>query len=407
MSNEVTVLPKAITPAVVYQTKGGVDDVIAKIKAEVSTFDPDVSTEAGRAEIRSMAYKVTRSKTLLDDMGKKLGEEWRLSIEKVNADRRRLREELEALAAAVRGPLTEYEEAEQRRRDAHEQAINQIQLLGEVALLRSPVTPDKSSDELEGLYLNLQKLYADRDWQEFAKRATDARMLAASRLLDAYKGAVDRENAQAEAERQRQQADEEARVAREKARQEREERLRAEAAAAAREKAEAEALARERAAKRAWEEREARIRAEAAKAEQAKKDAEAARAKAEHERQQAQARAEREAEERRIAEEARQKSEAQWAEADRRAKEAQQKAAEERQRGEDREHQEAESRRVADEANKRAQTAANKLRVQQAAISVLVENGLSRSAATLAVDLIAKGEIPGVSIRYEIRELAR
>jgi colicin import membrane protein len=385
--NEVTVLPKAITPAVVYQTKGGIDDVIAKIKAEVSTLDPDVSTEAGRSEIRSMSYKVTRSKTLLDDMGKKLGEEWRQSIDKVNADRRRLRDELDRLAAAVRKPLTEYEQTEQRRIDDHENAIYHIIQFGVKA------SPSLSSAELEKRNQALQDLYPDRNWQEFAKRAEDARTQATSRLLDAYRVAVAREEAEAKTQLDQKEAEEKARLCREQAQREREERLRAEAAEAARRKAEAEALAREQAARRAWQEQEARIRAEAARAEQAKRDAEAARLKAEQDKREAEARA-------RAAEEKR-------AEAHRLAIEAQQRAAEEKRRHEEQERRDAAAEHVSEEAAKRAQTVANKQRVQQAAITVLVENGLSRSAAALAISLIAKGEIPGVSIHYEIRDLAK
>jgi colicin import membrane protein len=389
MSNEITALPKAITPAVVYQTKGGVDDVIAKIKAEVSTLDPDVSTEAGRQLIRSTAYKVARSKTLLDDMGKRLIEDARKTVDSVNADRRRLRDELDKLGAEVRRPLTEFEYAEQRRIEEHENALRHIIILSEDLL-------PSTSLELEGRYQQLQAFCPDRDWQEFAKRAADARELATSRLLTLYKAALAREEAEAEAEQQREEAEEQARIAREHAAREREERLKAEAASAARQKAEAEALARERAAKRAWEEREARIRAAAAKAEQDKRAAEEARAKAE---QDAIAKAEALEEAKKTAEEWRRKSEAQWAEAERRSAEAEQKA--------DQERRDAAARHVEEGTSKQAQTAANKLRVQEAAIVALTENGLSRSAAAHAIGLIAMGRIQGVAMQYEIRELAR
>ena len=61
----------ALVPAVVF-APGGVDDILARVKAEAQAEarDLDVSTQAGRAAIKSLAYKVSRSKSLLDKMGK-------------------------------------------------------------------------------------------------------------------------------------------------------------------------------------------------------------------------------------------------------------------------------------------------------------------------------------------------
>lgn len=86
-----------------------------RIKAEVSGHVPDTTTAKGRGEIKSLAYKVTRTKTAIDDAGKKLNEDARKQIGVVDASRRRIRDELDALADEVRKPLTAWEDAEKER----------------------------------------------------------------------------------------------------------------------------------------------------------------------------------------------------------------------------------------------------------------------------------------------------
>lgn len=96
-----------------------------RVKAHVFAFVPDTSTAKGRSEIASMAFKVVRSKTAIDAAGKKLNEDARAKINAVDAQRRKIREELDALANEVRRPLTEWEDAEKARREKadHDLAI--------------------------------------------------------------------------------------------------------------------------------------------------------------------------------------------------------------------------------------------------------------------------------------------
>jgi colicin import membrane protein len=98
-----------------------------RVKAEVAAHVPDLSTEKGRKEIASLAYKVTRSKTAIDAAGKKLNEEATAKIAVVNASRRKIREELEALAEEVRAPLTKWEEAELDRLAKIEAVLSRIE----------------------------------------------------------------------------------------------------------------------------------------------------------------------------------------------------------------------------------------------------------------------------------------
>lgn len=90
------------------------DDLLGRIRAATVTLVPDASTEKGRKEIASLAYKVSRSKTAIDDAGKTLVADIKARASKIDAARKKARDTLDALRDEVRAPLTEWE-AEQAR----------------------------------------------------------------------------------------------------------------------------------------------------------------------------------------------------------------------------------------------------------------------------------------------------
>jgi colicin import membrane protein len=116
----------ALVPAAVF-APGGVDTILNKIKAEVAAVDIDIATPAGRRECASLAYKVARSKTALDEMGKELGEDHYRAWKSITAERSKIVKELDALKDDVRRPLTDWENAEKARVEGHEAAIEAIQ----------------------------------------------------------------------------------------------------------------------------------------------------------------------------------------------------------------------------------------------------------------------------------------
>ena len=144
-------------------TGGGLNAVLEAVESQVRAMTLDGSTPAGRDEIRSVAYKVTRTKTALDAEAKKLTEGWRTSTAQVNAERKRAQERLDALADEVRAPLTEFENRERNRIAAHEAALDEIYQL---CLAREGAT----ADELQAQLSRLSELHADRDWQEYRDR---------------------------------------------------------------------------------------------------------------------------------------------------------------------------------------------------------------------------------------------
>lgn len=200
----------------VFTNNDQLDPLIELIEKEARSLVPDVTTKKGRDAIASMAHKVARSKTYIDNAGKDLVAELKALPKQIDESRRVVRERLDALKDEVRRPLTEWE-AEQERIKA-EEAMNAM--------------------HAEALVMN-----ENIDLQRAIQYEADHEM--ALLMNDAF----DREQAEkkAEAERQRIAREEEIkRQAEEKAKREAEEKHRAEMEASARREAE-ERAAKERA----------------------------------------------------------------------------------------------------------------------------------------------------------------
>lgn len=125
----------------VFKSSDSVEDIISKVEREVESFVADVNTTKGRKDIASMAYKVAQSKTYLDGLGKDLVAELKEVPKLIDANRKTVRDRLDALRDKVRQPLTEWE-AEQERikveeeaKRAAEELAKQIEADHEIALL--------------------------------------------------------------------------------------------------------------------------------------------------------------------------------------------------------------------------------------------------------------------------------
>ncbi|KAA1718405.1 hypothetical protein VKY16_14200 [Klebsiella variicola] len=108
----------------VFTNNDQLDPLIEAIEKEARSLVPDVTTKKGRDAIASMAHKVARSKTYIDNAGKDLVAELKALPKQIDESRRVVRERLDALKDEVRRPLTEWE-AEQERIKA-EEAMNAL-----------------------------------------------------------------------------------------------------------------------------------------------------------------------------------------------------------------------------------------------------------------------------------------
>lgn len=259
----------------VFTTKEQLDPIIEAIEKEARSLVPDVSTRKGRDAIASMAHKVARSKTYIDNAGKDLVAELKALPKQIDESRRIVRERLDALKDEVRKPLTEWE-AEQERIKA-EEAMNALhaEALEMNIKFDQELAAKFEADHEMALLMNKD---FDRDREEQRRLAEQAQRDHEERIK---REAAEQARRDAEANHRAELEAAERREAEEKARAELAERQRIETEQrAAREKQEAEARARREKEEAVAAERRRLEEAEAARLaeEQRKAEEEARRA---------------------------------------------------------------------------------------------------------------------------------
>jgi len=212
------IVPEKINAVTIF-SEGKVDPLIEEITKKAKELVPDTSTGKGRDAIKSMAYKVTRSKTYLDDLGKQLVADKKAEIKKVEASRKIIRDKLDALRDKVKKPLTDWEVAEEKRKaeealkaeinQAWDEAIEENKLFdrrlelkkkeaelhrkaeirGRIDKIRGymNITNIKTGqplplDELVVLLSALKQFDIDSSFDEFQKEASEAKTTAVSFL---------------------------------------------------------------------------------------------------------------------------------------------------------------------------------------------------------------------------------
>ena len=133
MTEKALIVVEKLDVAIVFS-----DDGMAKILKEVETkamaHVPDLSTDDGRKDVAAMAYRVARSKTLLDDLGKNLVSDWKQKAKRIDGYRKTARDFLDELKDKVRKPLTEWE-AEQAAIKAEEDEKERLKIEGRIKAL--------------------------------------------------------------------------------------------------------------------------------------------------------------------------------------------------------------------------------------------------------------------------------
>lgn len=353
-SGEIVALVEA-NPVMVLTDPKKFSEFYEAMRRETDALDADVETDKGRKAIASMAYKVARTKTAIDEAGKKLNEEARARINSVDESRREIRKQLDDLKDEVRRPLTEWEEAEQQRVERAHAELTKIREMGRVDL-------DDTAPSVKARYGELDALTLDPNLHgDTLGIAEAAKADALAALLSAHERLVREEKERAELEKLRAEAAERERLEAERKTAEEAERRRAEA-----EKAENDRIAALQ--------REAEERAKAEAERVAREEREATE----------RAHAEALATERRRAEEA---ERATQAERDRIAREeATRKADEEK---------------AAEEQLRREADRAHRGKIMAAAKEAIMEAGPVDEAVAKAIVLaIAAGSVPAITIRF-------
>lgn len=212
---DLVVIEKSSAMAV-FTNNEQLDPIIEKIEKEARSLVPDVSTKKGRDAIASMAHKVARSKTYIDNAGKDLVAELKALPKQIDESRRVVRERLDALKDEVRRPLTEWE-AEQERIKAEEVARikaeedrKQFESDHEIALLMNEKHDREAKEKAEEA--ERQRIAHEEELKrqaaEQAKREAEEK--AAAELAAAKKREEDAIAARAQAELLAKQAQERA-----------------------------------------------------------------------------------------------------------------------------------------------------------------------------------------------------
>jgi colicin import membrane protein len=120
MEEKALIIKEKLDVSVIF-TEKGMSLLLTEIEKKAKDFEPDITTDSGRKEIASMAHKVARSKTLIDDVGKDSVAEQKKKVDDCNKYRKQARDFLDNLKDEVRKPLTEWE-AEQDKIKKEEDA---------------------------------------------------------------------------------------------------------------------------------------------------------------------------------------------------------------------------------------------------------------------------------------------
>lgn len=244
-------IPLESVNAVEVFTGGGLDDLLSRIRTEAVTLVPNVKTVAGRKEIASIAYKVSRSKTAIDDAGKALVTDLKKQTGEIDSARKKARDTLDALRDEVRQPLTDWEAEQERiererveaeeRAKAEAEALRIADLERREAELRAKEEAIRAAEEAERQRVAAEQAEAarvEREAQLKRDAEAQAKREAQEAIERAEKAAAD---AQAAAQREAAAAEQRAKDAAERAQRDKEEAVRQ-----AEQKAQREAEQRER-----------------------------------------------------------------------------------------------------------------------------------------------------------------
>ncbi|MFL1477820.1 coiled-coil domain-containing protein [Pseudomonas grimontii] len=361
---------------------GGLGQFFDAVKAEVTGEVPDLTTVKGRARIASLAATVSKSKKAVETPGRDYLKRLKEMPKVVEAELREFVTKMDNLRDSTRQPLTDWENADQARKDKH---VDGIDSMKDLAVFEA--TP--AAAHVAQIIADLELVEINDSWEEFLAEAAQVKdqtlaklrgILAERTQYEAEQAELVRLRAEAEAQAQRDRDAEIARVAAEQAQRHAEERAQAERDAAARR--EQELLDQAAAAQRATE--------------QAARDAEAA---AERQRLQLELQAEQaraasaQAEASRLA--AQQRAEQERLEAIRRQEEAVEQA---------RLAEVARANAAADEILRQQQArqadVAHKSKILGEAKQALIGMNISEELAKAIVLKIARGEVPNVSIQF-------
>lgn len=196
----------AYKPLQIFQPNG-TEEILAKVEAFAKSVVADVATEQGRKDIKSMARRISSTKTALDAVGKGLVEPIKEQTIIIDAERKRARDRLDALRDATLAPYEAWQEQENIRTSKLKDRISEMQALG-------TVFGEQSVADLKSRLEKLDNIYGTGcayDWQDFSDLAAETHREIHDRLQGLIPAAEQREADAAELRRLREEAAEKTR----------------------------------------------------------------------------------------------------------------------------------------------------------------------------------------------------
>ena len=343
---------------------GGLGQFFEAVKAEVTGEVPDLATVKGRARIASLAATVSKSKKAVETPGRDYLKRLKEMPKVVEAELREFVTKMDSLRDNTRQPLTDWEEAEQARKDKH---VDGIQAIKDLAVFEATPTAAHVADTIT----QLEMVAISDTWEEFLAEAAQVKdeTLVKLRTLHAESEQYEAEQAELTRLREEKEArdkkDNEDRIAREAA-----QRATREAEERAQRERDAEAQ-RVRDEQAAFERRENDLKLQAAESERRAEQAKREQIEAE-----------------------------QKAERDRLAHIEREKQAVERARLEEKARADAAADEILRQQKERQADVAHKSKILGEAKQALIGMNISEELAKAIVLKIARGEVPNVSIQF-------
>lgn len=185
---------RTIRPQDVF-VEGGIDNIVKMVKSKADLGPIDISNENDREKVRSMAFKVAKTKNALENMGKEFVDQQKKYLKSIDIKRSLLWEQLDGLQKDIRKPLTDFENTEKNRIQEHQDGMESIR-----KLLYFENEP--SVEEIESRIKFCHEL-EKRDFQEYNEQMRSIATGAQERLSEKLAQVIKAEEDAAELERLR------------------------------------------------------------------------------------------------------------------------------------------------------------------------------------------------------------
>ena len=156
-------LPAESSLADLMANTGSLEAMLDNLEKSARSMVIDTSTSSGRDAVRALAAKIAKSKVALDKAGLASTEHLREVVKGTNARRTIAKDRLTALQVEVRKPLTDWEAAEEQRKEAMQVRLSSID--------KGRVDAGSTSEQIKKAAAEIGAIIIDDTWAEQTSQA--------------------------------------------------------------------------------------------------------------------------------------------------------------------------------------------------------------------------------------------